>query len=83
MENNYSFLALSRGTSGWVILAEELPQERQHGVVQVIAPLAASNVCIYKPFQLDSLIQTACQNLFNLQIHQSGFYFLKEKKTLS
>ncbi|XP_074564856.1 protein TRANSPARENT TESTA 9-like [Curcuma longa] len=42
-ENNYSFLATSRGTSGWVILAEELPQEQQRGVVQAIAPLAASN----------------------------------------
>ncbi|KAI3709072.1 hypothetical protein L2E82_38813 [Cichorium intybus] len=39
-ERQFSFLAISMGTSGWIILAEELPQKPQYGTVRVVAPLA-------------------------------------------
>ncbi|GLT28721.1 hypothetical protein SLA2020_036320 [Shorea laevis] len=42
-ERHFCLLAVSLGTSGWVILAEELPLEQNHGVVRVAAPLAGSN----------------------------------------
>ncbi|KAF5954879.1 hypothetical protein HYC85_007735 [Camellia sinensis] len=39
-ERQFCFLALSLGTSGWVVLAEELPLKQHCGVVRVAAPLA-------------------------------------------
>ncbi|KAK9210335.1 hypothetical protein WN944_002705 [Citrus x changshan-huyou] len=42
-ERHFSLLAISMGTSGWIVLAEELPVNRQFGVVRVAAPLAGSN----------------------------------------
>ncbi|XP_038983749.1 protein TRANSPARENT TESTA 9-like isoform X2 [Phoenix dactylifera] len=42
-ERHFCFLALSRGTSGWILLAEELPLKQQHGIVRVTAPLAGSD----------------------------------------
>ncbi|XP_058068116.1 protein TRANSPARENT TESTA 9 isoform X2 [Magnolia sinica] len=42
-ERHLCFLAISRGTSGWVVLAEELPLKQNFGVVRVAAPLAGSN----------------------------------------
>ncbi|KAL7593358.1 hypothetical protein Lser_V15G33465 [Lactuca serriola] len=39
-EREFSFLAISMGTSGWIILAEEFPQKPQYGTVRVVAPLA-------------------------------------------
>lgn len=39
-ERQFCFLALSLGTSGWVVLAEELPLKQHCGVVRVTAPLA-------------------------------------------
>ncbi|KAG6518012.1 hypothetical protein ZIOFF_021413 [Zingiber officinale] len=69
-ENNYSFLAISRGTSGWVILAEELLQEQQHGVVFAIAPLAASN-----PF-----IDEKQPTWLHLRIRPSTFPFIDPSK---
>ncbi|GAV59701.1 FPL domain-containing protein [Cephalotus follicularis] len=42
-ERHFCFLAVSMGTSGWVILAEELPLKQQVGVLRVAAPLAGSN----------------------------------------
>ncbi|KAF8400228.1 hypothetical protein HHK36_013525 [Tetracentron sinense] len=42
-ERHFCFLAISRGTSGWVLLAEELPLKQHSGVVRVAAPLAGSN----------------------------------------
>lgn len=45
-ERHFSFLAISMGTSGWLVLAEVLPLKQQFGVVRVAAPLAGSNVCI-------------------------------------
>ena len=32
------------GTSGWIILAEELPSKLNCGIIRVAAPLAGSNV---------------------------------------
>ncbi|CAM8891940.1 unnamed protein product [Rhodiola kirilowii] len=42
-ERHFHFLAVCLGTSGWIILAEELPLQNQCGVVRVAAPLAGSN----------------------------------------
>uniref|UniRef100_A0A7N0U4F9 FPL domain-containing protein n=1 Tax=Kalanchoe fedtschenkoi TaxID=63787 RepID=A0A7N0U4F9_KALFE len=42
-ERRFHFLAVCMGTSGWVVLAEELPLQNQSGVVRVAAPLAGSN----------------------------------------
>ncbi|XP_059637495.1 protein TRANSPARENT TESTA 9 isoform X3 [Cornus florida] len=39
-ERHFFFLALSMGTSGWVVLAEELPLKQHYGVIRVAAPLA-------------------------------------------
>lgn len=49
-ERHFSFLAISMGTSGWLVLAEVLPLKQQFGVVRVAAPLAGSNVCIALTF---------------------------------
>ncbi|KAL6560166.1 hypothetical protein OROHE_006404 [Orobanche hederae] len=45
-ERHFQFLALSTGSSGWLVLAEELPMKRQRGVVRVLAPLAGCNPMI-------------------------------------
>ena len=45
-ERHFRFLAVSMETSGWVLLAEELPLKQHYGVVRVTAPLAGSNVCM-------------------------------------
>lgn len=45
-ERHFCFLAISVGTSGWLVLAEELPLKKPYGVVRVAAPLAGCNVCI-------------------------------------
>lgn len=45
-ERHFSFLAISRGTSGWILLLEELPLKQQRGVVRVPAPLAGSDPII-------------------------------------
>ncbi|XP_022636187.1 uncharacterized protein LOC106761988 isoform X3 [Vigna radiata var. radiata] len=42
-ERHFSFLAISVGTSGWLVLAEELPLKKPFGVVRVAAPLAGCN----------------------------------------
>lgn len=42
-ERHFCFLAVSLGTSGWVILAEELPLKEHEGIVRVAAPLAGSS----------------------------------------
>ncbi|XP_021665915.2 protein TRANSPARENT TESTA 9 isoform X2 [Hevea brasiliensis] len=39
-ERHFCFLAISMGTSGWILLIEELPLKQHHGVVRIIAPLA-------------------------------------------
>ncbi|QHO50249.1 protein TRANSPARENT TESTA 9 isoform X1 [Arachis stenosperma] len=42
-ERHFWFLAISVGTSGWLVLAEELPLRQTHGVIRVAAPLAGCN----------------------------------------
>ncbi|XP_065848454.1 protein TRANSPARENT TESTA 9 [Euphorbia lathyris] len=42
-ERHFCFLAISMGTSGWILLIEELPLKEHHGVVRVVAPLSGSN----------------------------------------
>ncbi|KAJ8634527.1 hypothetical protein MRB53_008794 [Persea americana] len=42
-ERHFCFLAVSRETSGWVLLAEELPLKQNFGIVRVVAPLPGSN----------------------------------------
>ncbi|XP_047980988.1 protein TRANSPARENT TESTA 9 isoform X2 [Salvia hispanica] len=39
-ERHFYFLALSMGSSGWLVLAEELPAKPGRGLVRVVAPLA-------------------------------------------
>lgn len=43
-ERHFQFLALSIGSSGWLVLAEELPMKTQRGVVRVVAPLSGCSV---------------------------------------
>jgi len=45
-ERHLSFVAISKGTSGWVLLAEELPLKQQRGIVRVTAPLSGSDVSL-------------------------------------
>ncbi|KAL8100744.1 protein TRANSPARENT TESTA 9-like isoform X2 [Apium graveolens] len=42
-ERHFSFLAISLGSSGWVVLAEELTSKVHRGVVRIAAPLAGCN----------------------------------------
>ncbi|XP_060172405.1 protein TRANSPARENT TESTA 9 isoform X2 [Lycium barbarum] len=42
-ERHFHFLAISVGTSGWLILADELPVRPSFGVVRVVAPLGGCN----------------------------------------
>ncbi|XP_027192516.1 protein TRANSPARENT TESTA 9-like isoform X3 [Cicer arietinum] len=42
-EHHFCFLAISLGTFGWLVLAEELPSQKSHGVVRAVAPLAGCN----------------------------------------
>jgi hypothetical protein len=49
-ERHFSFLALSMGASGWLVLAEESPLKQHFGVVRLSVPLAGSNVCITSIF---------------------------------
>ncbi|KAK7291852.1 hypothetical protein RIF29_07338 [Crotalaria pallida] len=42
-ERHFCFLAISLRSSGWLVLAEELPLKKTHGVVRVAAPLAGCN----------------------------------------
>lgn len=43
-ERHLRFVAISVGTSGWIVLAEELPLKKHYGVVRVTAPLVGCNV---------------------------------------
>lgn len=42
-ERHFSFLAISKGVSGWIILLEEFQLNQRRGVVRFIAPLAGSD----------------------------------------
>lgn len=45
-ERHFFFLAISLGSSGWVVLAEELASKVHRGVVRIAAPLAGCNVSV-------------------------------------
>ncbi|CAI8584098.1 unnamed protein product [Vicia faba] len=42
-EHHLCFQAVSLGISGWLVLAEELPSQKSHGIIRVVAPLAGCN----------------------------------------
>ncbi|KAG6529824.1 hypothetical protein ZIOFF_012038 [Zingiber officinale] len=42
-ERHFCFLAISRGTSGWILLAQESPIRQQGGIIRVAAPLPSSD----------------------------------------
>ncbi|KAF5178319.1 Transparent testa [Thalictrum thalictroides] len=42
-ERHFFFLAVSKETSGWLLLVEEQPLKQHHGVIRVAAPLAGSS----------------------------------------
>ncbi|XP_022996573.1 uncharacterized protein LOC111491772 isoform X4 [Cucurbita maxima] len=42
-ERHFYFIGTSMGTSGWIILADELPSKLNRGIIRVAAPLAGSN----------------------------------------
>lgn len=69
-ERHFCFLAISVGTSGWLVLAEELPLKKSYGIVRVAAPLSGCNVCIvvYYPCILilkhAALLAENCTNLY-------------------
>ncbi|XP_057792015.1 protein TRANSPARENT TESTA 9 isoform X2 [Salvia miltiorrhiza] len=42
-ERHFHFLALAMGSSGWLVLVEELPVKPGRGLVRVVAPLAGCN----------------------------------------
>lgn len=46
-ERHFWFLAVTVRTSGWLLLAEELPLKKQHGIIRVAAPLAGCDVCLF------------------------------------
>ncbi|KAK9097780.1 hypothetical protein Syun_024825 [Stephania yunnanensis] len=41
-ERHFYFLAILRGTAGWLLLTEELPLKNKSGIVRVAAPLAVN-----------------------------------------
>lgn len=46
-ERHFQFLALSMGSSGWLVLVEESLGKPGRGLVRVVAPLAGCNVSCY------------------------------------
>lgn len=71
-ERHLSFLAFSKGTSGWVLLSEEFPLKQQRGIVRVTAPLAGSDVCFSLSFSICLLGQQA----FDLTDMAVNCYFM-------
>lgn len=51
-ERHFWFLAVSVRTSGWLLLAEELPLKKQHGIIRVAAPLAGCDVSLFVKLNL-------------------------------
>ncbi|KAG6505614.1 hypothetical protein ZIOFF_037979 [Zingiber officinale] len=65
-ERHFYFLAISRGTSGWILLAQESPVRQQGGIVRVTAPLSGS----------DPKIDEKHPKWLHLRIRPSTFPFL-------
>ncbi|KAI0518851.1 hypothetical protein KFK09_006287 [Dendrobium nobile] len=68
-ERHFSFLAISKGESGWIVLLEELPLNQQRGLVRVSAPLAGS----------DPRIDEKHPKWLHLRIRPSNLPFLDSK----
>lgn len=74
-ERHFCFLAISLGTSGWILLLEELPLKQHYGVVRVVAPLAGCNVCILIHLFLLSFLHSILKNKnFGIFV-QKGIFF--------
>ncbi|OEL26914.1 Protein CLEC16A-like protein [Dichanthelium oligosanthes] len=69
-ERNFCFLAISNGTSGWILLLEELPLKQERGIVRVMAPLAGS----------DPRIDEKHEKWLHLRIRPSTLPFLDSEK---
>ncbi|XP_006652159.3 protein TRANSPARENT TESTA 9 [Oryza brachyantha] len=69
-ERHFCFLALSKGTSGWILLLEELPLKEKRGIVRVTAPLAGS----------DPKIDEKHAKWLHLRIRPSTVPFLEPEK---
>ncbi|XP_027072189.1 protein TRANSPARENT TESTA 9 isoform X1 [Coffea arabica] len=72
-ERHFCFLAVSLGTSGWLVLAEELPFKPSHGIVRVVAPLAGCN----------PRVDDKHSRWLHLRIHPSAFPFTDSAKYAS
>ena len=75
-ERHFSFLAISMGTSGWIILAEELPQKPRYGIVRVVAPLSGCNVSVIISFHLCKLYLLALKALKHFLSMWFSKYFM-------
>lgn len=78
-ERHFCFLAVSMGTSGWVLLSEELPLKQNYGVVRVSAPLAGTNVSS-AIFSVSVFLTKCCRTSMHLiacAIYSSFNYYLK------
>ncbi|KAF8688275.1 hypothetical protein HU200_042328 [Digitaria exilis] len=69
-ERHFCFLAISNGTSGWILLLEELPLKQERGTVRVMAPLAGS----------DPRIDEKHEKWLHLRIRPSTLPFLDSEK---
>ncbi|KAG2571073.1 hypothetical protein PVAP13_7KG063700 [Panicum virgatum] len=69
-EHHFCFLAISIGTSGWILLLEELPLKQERGIVRVMAPLAGS----------DPRIDDKHEKWLHLRIRPSTLPFLDSEK---
>lgn len=69
-ERHLCFLAISSGTSGWILLLEELPIKQERGIVRVMAPLAGC----------DPRIDEKHKKWLHLCIRPSSVPFLEPEK---
>ncbi|XP_045811838.1 protein TRANSPARENT TESTA 9-like isoform X4 [Trifolium pratense] len=70
-EHHFCFRAISLGISGWLVLAEELPSQKSHGIVRVTAPLAGC----------DPRIDDKHSTWLHLRIRSSSLPFLDPAKS--
>ncbi|KAL8480263.1 hypothetical protein ACS0TY_026982 [Phlomoides rotata] len=69
-ERHFHLLALSIGSSGWLVLAEELPMKPRRGVVRVVAPLSGCS----------PRIDDKHTRWLHLRIRPSSFPFIDTEK---
>ncbi|KAJ3679462.1 hypothetical protein LUZ60_017473 [Juncus effusus] len=72
-ERHFTFMAVSKGTQGWILLLEESPLKPQVGTVRIIAPLAGS----------DPRIDEKHPKWLHLRIRPSTLPFLDPSSKLS